>query len=73
MRSLAYILLIVLFVLHQRAWLWESRTLVFGFLHEGMAYHALYSLVTAALWVFVIKVLWPSHIECWADEEVGGE
>ena len=69
MKVLAYILLLILFVLHQDFWLWTDRSIVLQFLPVGMAYHVGYTLVTAGLWVFVIKALWPSHLERWAEDE----
>ena len=69
MKAIATILLLALFVLHQDFWLWENSGLVLGFLPVGMAYHATYSLVTALVWVFVIKVMWPTQVEQWAEAE----
>ena len=52
--------------LHWDFWLWDDRTLWFGFLPAGLAYHALYSLAAGALWLVHIKVAWPDHLEEWA-------
>ncbi len=61
-------IVIVLAVIHQDFWLWDNRTLVFGFLPIGLLYHALLSLACAATWAAAVKFCWPSHIEEWADE-----
>ena len=66
--SLVFLIVFVLLaILHQDAWNWDSASLVFGFLPVGLAYHALYSLVAATFWAIVIKVAWPHHLEEWAE------
>ena len=60
--------IVLLAVLHQDFWFWDDRTLVFGFLPMGLAYHALYSIAAAALWFAAIRLAWPVHIEQWADD-----
>ena len=62
---------VVLGVIHQDLWFWDDRTLVFGFLPVGLAYHALFSLVAAAVWWCAVCFAWPTHIEEWADELEG--
>jgi hypothetical protein len=50
-------------ILHQDWWLWTDKTLVFGFLPSGLAYHAVYCLVaTATMWLLV-RYAWPADIE----------
>ena len=68
MRLLTYILIGALFVLHQDFWLWDSHTLVFGFLPGGLAYHALFSILAGLLWAFATKSIWPTRWEAWAEE-----
>lgn len=68
MRIIFWILVAALAVLHHDAWLWDDRTLVFGFLPIGLAYHATYSLVAASLWALALKVVWPKDLEAWASE-----
>lgn len=58
----------VLALLHQDCWWWDSRTLVFGFLPIGLAYHAGFSLAAAALWALACRWAWPDAIEAWAEE-----
>ena len=65
---LAVIVVVVLAVLHQDAWNWDSANLVLGFMPVGLAYHALYSIVAAVFWFCVIKFAWPTHLEEWAEE-----
>jgi hypothetical protein len=69
--SLVFVIVfVVLAILHQDFWNWDSAKLVFGFMPIGLAYHAAYSLVAAAFWGIVMKVAWPHDLEEWAE---GGE
>lgn len=63
-----WIIFALLFILHQDVWFWDDRTLVFGFMPIGLAYHAAFSIVAALLWASAVKWAWPSDIEAWADE-----
>ena len=67
-----WIVFVVLFFLHQDVWYWDDRTLVFGFLPIGLAYHALFSIAAALLWAAALKWAWPSEIEAWAEEPADG-
>ena len=60
-----------LVLLHQDVWLWEDPRLMFGFLPSGLAYHAAYSLATAALWLLAIRYVWPSQLGEIADSSDG--
>ena len=68
-RNLILFLAVVMAVLHQDLWFWDSRQMVFGFLPVGLAYHALYSIVVACLWALAIRVAWPGHLEAFADAD----
>jgi hypothetical protein len=59
---------VLLALLHQDFWWWNSRTLVFGFLPIGLAYHAAFSLAAAGLWALACRWAWPDHIEEWANK-----
>lgn len=69
MRKAVWIAVVVLFVLHQDFWWWEDKTLLFGFLPIGLAWHALYSLLAAGLWLAAVKYAWPDEVEAFADAE----
>ena len=56
-------MLVVVYVLHQDNWNWTNADLVFGFLPVGMAYHAGYSILAAAMMAILVKFAWPSHLE----------
>jgi hypothetical protein len=63
MKWLLTILVIAVLILHQDFWLWTDKTLVFGFLPIGLAYHALYSLVAAFTMWLLVRFAWPKEIE----------
>ncbi|MBI1371621.1 MAG: hypothetical protein GC159_02505 [Phycisphaera sp.] len=68
MRYVVWFLVVLMIVLHHDFWFWDDRTLVFGFMPIGLAYHAAYSIAVGVLWLLAVKFAWPSHIEEWADE-----
>ena len=61
MRGWALLALIALMALHQDLWLWDDRSLIFGFLPVGLAYHAGISLAATALWFSVARLAWPEE------------
>ena len=67
-RNLIVVLAILLAILHQDFWWWDSDMLIFGFMPIGLAYHALYSVVAACLWGLAILIAWPYHLEAMANE-----
>ena len=66
MRRFVWLAAAGLFVFHQDCWFWGDRTLLFGFLPIGLAYHALFSILAASLWALAARFAWPDHIESWA-------
>ncbi len=66
-------LVLALAVLHYDFWYWDDRTLVFGFMPIGLAYHAGFSLVAGLAWFLAVRFAWPSELEAWADEDTGLE
>ncbi len=62
-------LAIVLAILHQDLWNWDSKHLVFGFMPIGLFYHACFSLAAVTLWAFAMKIAWPSRLERWAESD----
>ena len=68
-----WIAVLALAVLHYDFWYWDDRTLVFGFLPIGLAFHALFSIVAALVWAAAVRFCWPAHLEAWADEGEAGD
>ncbi len=67
MKRAVILLAFALLVLHQDAWLWGDRGIVMGFLPSGLAYHVVFSFLSAAVWALAIKFAWPSEWERWGD------
>ncbi len=64
MAALAFLLVAVLYVLHQDIWFWrEARPLVFGFLPVGLFYHAAFTLSCSVVLALLVKHAWPGHLE----------
>lgn len=73
MNRLVWFLVFLLAVLHWDFWFWGDKTLVFGFLPIGLAYHAGFSISCAIVWALALKYCWPAELEAWAEEgDVGG-
>ncbi len=66
--TVIWVLAVVMAVVHNDLWWWNDNTLVLGFMPTGLAFHALFSLVAAGLWVLAIKVAWPHHLEAMAED-----
>lgn len=77
MRRLVYGLLILLAVLHQDFWWWDTaEPLVLGFVPIGLAFHAGISVAAAVLWALAVKYCWPADVDALdtvADHPQGGE
>lgn len=56
-------LVVLLIVLHQDNWLWESETLVGGVLPIGLFYHACISVAASATWLLATKIAWPLDLD----------
>jgi len=73
MRWIVWTAAIVLGILHQDFWNWDNRTLVFGFIPIGLAYHALFSILAGGVWLLAVRYAWPTEIESWASSEQAEE
>ncbi len=63
MKWLLTFLVLIVAALHQDFWLWKNKSLVFGFLPIGLAYHLFFSILAAfTMWVLV-RFAWPQHLE----------
>ncbi len=69
MKKIVWLLVLLLLVIHQDFWFWDDRGLVFGFMPIGLAYHAVFSIAAACVWVLAVKHAWPRRVEQWADAE----
>lgn len=53
------LLVVVLIVLYQDTWFWESDHLVFGFMPIGLFYHAMLSIAASLVWLLATWIAWP--------------
>jgi len=72
MPLIAWLLVVLLMVLHQDWWLWDNNTLLFGFMPVGLAWHIGISIAASLLWAHICFWHWPKEldeIESMADEK----
>jgi hypothetical protein len=63
-KLLLLLLILAVYVTHQDLWNWgKADPLVFGFLPIGLAYHAAYSILAAAMMAVLVAFAWPKHLE----------
>ena len=62
-KFLLFLLIAVVYLLHQDLWNWKNADLVFGFLPVGLAYHAGYSILAAITMAILVKFAWPEQLE----------
>ncbi len=55
--------IVVLVVLHQDFWLWTNKTLWFGCVPIGLAYHAGFTVLAAITLFTFTRTIWPKHLE----------
>ena len=70
MRALFVVWILIVIALHQDVWLWTNKSLVFGFLPIGLAYHGAYSVLASLTMALLVRFLWPAHLEEADDEPV---
>jgi hypothetical protein len=73
MRGWLPLIVLLVILVHQDFWLWTDKSLVFGFLPIGLAYHIGYSLLAAATMALLVRFAWPHHLEALGKEPVPGE
>lgn len=61
--SILVLVIVVMVVLHQDFWLWKNKSLVFGFLPVGLAYHVCYSILASIVMTILVLFAWPKHLE----------
>lgn len=63
MKWLLVVVVVAVLALHHDWWLWTDKSLVFGFVPIGLAYHAAYALVASLVMWLLVKFAWPREIE----------
>ena len=65
-RRLLYLVLFVLYVLHNDIWLWDDSRIVLG-LPVGLLYHLGFCAAAVAMMVLLVNYAWPTQYD--EDEE----
>lgn len=55
--------LVLLIALHQDVWLWTDKTLLWGVLPIGLAYHVAYAVVAALTMTLLVRLAWPKGLD----------
>jgi hypothetical protein len=61
MKWLLAVWVAVFLALHQDFWFWYDKTLVFGWLPIGLAYHAGYAVAAALTMALLVRAAWPAE------------
>lgn len=63
MKKPFWILILLLIILHQDFWFWDSTYLVGGVMPIGLAYHIGISIAATLLWLAVCLFSWPEGLD----------
>ena len=63
MKTLIWIAVGLLIILHQDYWQWSDARLVWGFLPRSLAYHSTLAMATACVWLLATRWCWPQHAD----------
>lgn len=63
MKWVAILLVLLLVALHQDWWWWGDRSVLFGFLPIGLAWHVGISIAAGLVWALAVKFWWPRLLE----------
>jgi len=63
MKWLLVLLVLVVYALHQDTWNFPKTEPFLGPLPIGLAYHALYCVIAAALLAVLVRFAWPAELE----------
>ena len=55
-------LVLLLLILHQDNWNWNSRTMLFGFMPMSLFYHACLSVAASVTWFLATKFAWHTDL-----------
>ena len=62
MKSAAWLLVLLLIILHQDVWNWRDTRLVWDILPLGLVYHMALTAATAVVWYLAIRFSWPADL-----------
>ena len=67
-RHLVYVLLGILYLLHNDLWLWNDGRLVAG-LPAGLVYHVGFCAAAAGILYLLVTRAWPAHLDRQGEEQ----
>lgn len=67
MQIVVYVLLALLYVLHNDVWYWDDPAIVLG-LPVGITYHLFWSLAVSLCFWLAVRYAWPAELESAAHE-----
>jgi hypothetical protein len=63
-RSWAFVLVLVVYLLHQDVWFWDrARPVIFGILPIGLFYHVVYTAGLSVMLWWLVRTFWPAHLD----------
>lgn len=72
MRSIVWILVLLLFLAHQDSWNWTDDRLVLG-MPIGLTYHIGLSIVVSLVWALACFFAWPDELDELDEMDIANE
>ena len=66
-KNILYMVIVIVYFLHNDLWLWNNPTLILG-IPIGLFYHIIFCLAASIIMILLIKYAWPNFVED-VDEE----
>ena len=63
MKYVIWLMVLILVIVHQDVWNWNSDKLVLGFMPIGLFYHACLSVAASVVWLLACQFAWPDTTE----------
>ena len=61
-KNILYVVIVIVYLLHNDLWFWNDSTLVMG-IPVGLFYHLLYCFAASILLFLLIKFAWPKFVD----------
>lgn len=69
MKYLVILMAVALAILHQDYWWWDDKSVLFGFLPVGLAWHMGISLAAGVVGFLAVTFCWPAKLDAPAGQE----
>jgi hypothetical protein len=67
MTRILYVVLVVLYLLHNDLWLWNNASLIAG-IPAGLLYHIVYCFAATLMMLALVRFAWPANLETQVGE-----